>query len=354
MKQHLPSCALGRTLLRALARAGALAGVCAALLALPAAAPAAAPAPCPDDAEWLCVPAGSDVATDAELIRVLAGAGDVSIAAQTPRSRIELAEGLTGALRFSGRESTIFATSGSDEVIVEGCQNEVIAKAGDDRVVMRCRAERDSYGGLIRGGRGDDRLVFRGAAWVQIEGGAGAAPASPCAGGDEIDGGPEGPDSIRAGAGDDWITAHSPEGNRIHAGPGADHVETWSGRAGGGPGDDLLRGRLGAVVLRGGPGDDRLSGSGQADLLRGGPGDDLLLGWGGPDRLYGGPGADVLRGGAGADLLRGRGGADALFGGGGRDRLHAGPGRDRLDGGAALNRCWPGRGATRLRNCLLG
>jgi Ca2+-binding RTX toxin-like protein len=77
-------------------------------------------------------------------------------------------------------------------------------------------------------------------------------------------------------------------------------------RAGGGEGND---------VLRGGPG---------LDTLRGGPGDDLLIGGPGRDRLFGGPNRDTLRGGAGRDYLSARdAGPDRVFGGPDTDRARA-------------------------------
>ena len=57
----------------------------------------------------------------------------------------------------------------------------------------------------------------------------------------------------------------------------------------------------GADVLKGGAGDDRLQGFGGDDVLDGGPGADRLYGDEGDDRLIGGLGADLLDGGAGTD-----------------------------------------------------
>ena len=80
--------------------------------------------------------------------------------------------------------------------------------------------------------------------------------------------------------------------------------------AGGGAGDD---------TLRGGPGNDTLRGNAGDDVLHGGPGNDTLRGNAGDDVLHGGAGADRLFAGAGADRLHGKGGDDMLHGGPGDD-----------------------------------
>ena len=225
----------------------------------------------------------------------------------------------------------------------------------------------DLFSGTAAGGDGDD--VLRGATeHVRLSGDAGA---------DVIAGGP-GNDSIAGGAGRD----------RLDGAGGVDSVD-WAGEtrpvtvdlarpgpagtaaepddvrnfesAGGGRGNDVLRGSAGANRLDGGPGDDLLDAGEGADGLDGGVGADRLLGGNGDDELTNGYVAggarDTLEGQAGDDLLRNLASGSVMRGGAGDDTLDieagarladGGSGDDRLDGfevqgSSAFLRCGPGR-----------
>ncbi|MBA3432048.1 MAG: hypothetical protein H0U16_11295 [Actinobacteria bacterium] len=88
-----------------------------------------------------------------------------------------------------------------------------------------------------------------------------------------------------------------------------------------------MKGDDGPNLLRAGAGDDVIVGRAGKDRLLGGrhfccldPDADLIRGGGGRDSLFGGPGEDDLRGGAALDRLFGGGGDDSVDGGEGSDR----------------------------------
>lgn len=218
---------------------------------------------------------------------------------------------------------------------------------------------------------------------------------------------PRDADVVRAGAGDDEVTAY---GGTVHAGPGDDRVTVWTGTAYGEDGDDVIS-LVGNGRASGGPGDDRIRGGFISEdgtslpvphhrfRIDAGPGDDVVEApasadpryyrcprWCARSRLDGGSGADRLdltrrsvvdlaarrgrlrggtfslgsfehvRGSVGRDVIRGdarrnrlegRGGADVLVGRGGPDVLRGGAGRDLADGGPGRDRCR----AERRRSC---
>ncbi|WP_319825975.1 calcium-binding protein [Thalassovita sp.] len=80
--------------------------------------------------------------------------------------------------------------------------------------------------------------------------------------------------------------------------------------------------------LAGGNNHDRLEGLAGNDRLNGQDGDDSLFGGAGDDSLAGGDGDDSLNGGSGADTLRGGNGEDTVVGGDGRDLVWLGGGND--------------------------
>ncbi len=83
--------------------------------------------------------------------------------------------------------------------------------------------------------------------------------------------------------------------------------------------DVIATGNDGANTLRTGAGSDFLSGRKGHDLLFAGSGGDVLKGGNGNDRLLGGNGNDSLRGEKGDDFLAAGKGRDHLFGGQGSD-----------------------------------
>ena len=98
----------------------------------------------------------------------------------------------------------------------------------------------------------------------------------------------------------------------------------------GNAGDDKLFTDVGADLLIGGEGNDSLWGGEGNDRIFGGFGDDYLSGDAGDDRLDGGVGNDQIFGRLGNDILLGEEGNDQLNGGLGRDKLFAGLGDDTL------------------------
>ena len=150
--------------------------------------------------------------------------------------------------------------------------------------------------------------------------------------------GDDAPNSIDAGAGDDFVDAMG--GNdRVVFDEGDDEGT-------GGAGDDVLFGGPGDDLLTGGPGDDEvfLADGDDAsfnvtdtdppldegdDLIRGGAGDDLIVDNMGSNTLYGDTGRDHLD----ATDAPGTDTPDALFGGYGRDILLGDDG-DVMSGGA--------------------
>jgi Ca2+-binding RTX toxin-like protein len=143
---------------------------------------------------------------------------------------------------------------------------------GEEHFFTREEAERL----VIRGGKGDDRIVNKTDIGLSIDGGAG----------DDVLTGGGGDDRIRGGAGDD----------RIRGVGGDDEVY-------GGTGDD---------DIDGGRGNDKLSGNGGDDLIRGDRGDDKIYGGAGDDDLDGGKGNDRLQGDRGDDCVQGGSGTNTI------------------------------------------
>jgi Ca2+-binding RTX toxin-like protein len=192
----------------------------------------------------------------------------------------------------------------------------------------------------------------------------------------------------QGGAGDDWIAASDfssfGSGSIIEGEAGNDtlSIDSGSGSAFGGEGDDSLTGSAGfeaSVTLQGGEGNDTITGSGSdifgfaTAFLFGGDGDDVIsVGFGaegdggdGDDRLVseggqarGGAGNDTLRGsdfffilslldggegddiatlGPGGGEARGGGGSDTLNGGAADDVLLPGFGSNLVEGGAGID-----------------
>ncbi len=243
------------------------------------------------------------------------------------------------AVRCDGRAAT--SAFGRPSTGLQG----VVAQLGDGDDEAASRFEEPAPGLDLAGDDGADRLVGGGAGEV-LRGGAGDDVLRAGAGGDVAAGGP-GRDRVATGAGDD-VVEEDDEGARpgrdaIDGGPGTDKLEYRTRRrgvtvdlarrrgadgdalrdmesAGGGRGDDVLRGSSAANELRGGDGDDRVQGRGGRDTLFGDPGRDALSGGGGRDDLNladgvrDGPEAegDRARCGTGSDVVRGVFAADRL------------------------------------------
>ena len=217
----------------------------------------------------------------------------------------------------------------------------------------------------IDGGDGYDRLAGDGGDDA-VEGGPGTDELSGGDGTDVLAGG-DGDDSLDGGAGGDTIGggggfdeacyARRTEGVtvdlRTPGGDGEpgenDSIGADVERIGGTDRDDTIVAGDTGVQAGGGGGDDTLRGGPGPDSLDGGPGDDALTGGAGDDQLNGGEtrrstgnvGDDTIDGGPGDDLLTGSAGNDWLSGGPGRDGL-SGHERGGWVGGAIGAPLFPG------------
>ena len=226
----------------------------------------------------------------------------------------------------------------------EGCT------AGAGGTVVCVRSGVTPYSAVdVRAGDGDDRVSASTPANLFGEAGADVLEATAGAG---LDG----------GDGDDTLTG-SPAKESLAGGAGAD-------RLAGGAGEDTLNGDRPAAdgaadvtgddVLDGGEGVDLLNlprthdvtvdlsagtagGPGERDTITGlervwtGDGDDRVIGGEGPDQVSTGPGDDAVDGRGGNDVIDGGSGTNALDGGAGDDLLRftarsCGPGTDVLEG----------------------
>ena len=89
----------------------------------------------------------------------------------------------------------------------------------------------------------------------------------------------------------------------------------------GGPGDDVLHGGTGPVLLAGGGGNDSLKSRNESDELYGHDGNDILVAQGGADKCYGGPGDDTIQAGKGDNQVFGDAGADTIHAENGNELL---------------------------------
>ena len=217
---------------------------------------------------------------------------------------VDLDGGSDWFINFDG----IPRTGGTNTMTLTDTVRRVVLGDGDDTI------EGSDAGGVIYGGRGDDRI--NGGVRNDVIHGQD---------GDDTIFGDRGRDTIRGGDGDDVLKGAG-GWDRLIGGGGRDTIN-------GGGGNDVLRGETGADWLIGGAGDDVIHGNAGRDVLFGNSGNDSLYGGGGHDRLLGDIGRDLLRGGSGRDTLIGNGGNDRLLGDAGQDLLRGGNGRDQLFGG---------------------
>lgn len=108
-------------------------------------------------------------------------------------------------------------------------------------------------------------------------------------------------------------------------GSGRDLIMTGAGNdhLWGGPSSDTIIAGAGDDVVISGTGDDIVYGD---DSVGSATGNDWIFGMTGNDSLFGGSGTDHLFGQSGDDVLTGGAGADTLFGGGGNDTMVTGTG----------------------------
>jgi Ca2+-binding RTX toxin-like protein len=135
---------------------------------------------------------------------------------------------------------------------------------------------------------------------------------------------------IELGAGNDELTDFgSVDANFVSGGPGDDTITVLeNGVAFGDEGNDTIYANGDRAIAGGGAGND---------LLRGIAGDQTLRGDDGHDKLYGGDDGDQMEGGRGNDVMYGEGGPDFMWGNTGDDELYGGADTDTLSGGAGNN-----------------
>ncbi len=142
--------------------------------------------------------------------------------------------------------------------------------------------------------------------------------------------GERGPDTIRAGGGNDGIW-------------GTDEADLIFADAG----EDVIYPQLGADIVHGGPAHDVVEDvpfGKSAERIFGDGGADQLFAGGGPDFVDGGLGSDYMDGQSGRDRMFGRAGADGIFGGGGGDFLFGNAGKDYIRGEAGRDKVRGGPG----------
>jgi hypothetical protein len=115
---------------------------------------------------------------------------------------------------------------------------------------------------------------------------------------DEVIGGTENNDYIRAGGGSNTVYGEG--------------------------GNDIISGGIRAEFLYGGTGNDTIKGGNGADFINGSAGNDFLSGNNGADQLIGGDGNDIISGGNDDD---------DIFAGSGNDKINAGTGSNKILGG---------------------
>lgn len=224
----------------------------------------------------------------------------------------------------TSRQLEISLRDGQDVLISQADERfSVDAGPGDDIVTAS---------GVLRGGRGDDKL----------NGGPHA---------DTILGG-AGRDEIHAGAGDDIVSGDASDSlaidaggftNIVDGGEGSDTV-VFSARKAGiradlatqlvDPGTPQEQKLAGIENIQGGSGDDVLLGDNGPNKIEGLGGNDTISGLGGNDTVVGGGGVDTVRGGDGSDRIPTTDPGDRAFGEAGNDTLESSSPNTHLDGGA--------------------
>jgi Ca2+-binding RTX toxin-like protein len=218
--------------------------------------------------------------------------------------------------------------------------------------------------GLVLGNTGDDQLHAAGAAFWDLDGGAGADSFF-----GDLRSGVQTVDyssrtrpvyvNLNDAAGDGEAGENDsidPTIANFAFGSGNDYFHDCNDRARspnsgenrvrGGGGDDVLIGTVGLDNLYGDDGNDVLVAGSELDFLYGGAGFDYLIGETGiagageyldggddPDIIYGGPDGDTITAGAGDDYVFGAAGNDQLIGGEGNDVLDGAAGDDTFVGG---------------------
>jgi Ca2+-binding RTX toxin-like protein len=283
-----------------------------------------------------------------------------------------------------GSDRRMLGDDGADELFGDAGSEQMSGGRGDDTLDGGPGGDNmlgDEGEDVMRGGSGNDRLGG-GPDQDQLDGGSGDDELDGGDANDELVGGP-GADVLRGGPGDDSIRAADDTADTVDCGPGNDTVYVDEGA----PDRDqltdcelvvhtpmevaddtgllsIIRGTLGADVLRGTGlddsifgrlgndrlfgrnGDDYVDGEDGDDDLSGGPGDDTMAGRNGADKIDGDEGDDRITGDRGPDRILGGPGSDEIFGNLDPDVIDGGPGDDRINvvaGGLDIVTCGPGR-----------
>ena len=261
--------------------------------------------------DWINGNDGDDViaAGPGDGDQVFGGPGDDTITGAGDQDTLAGNAGNDSIVGSTGGDSTIDGGAGDDVLVGEDVfSDSVYGGDGNDTIV--------SLGGTdtLRGGLGDDVIFGSPSGNEELSGGDGD---------DTIRSGGGAADTIRGGAGNDWLVADGIllriEGQSVAAPPAVDRVvhesdsnqvlvDTGANQASLTVGGTLVATLfdINAATLFGGVSDNLLDASGFS-------GDVNLFGQEGNDTLAGGSGDDELDGGAGDDSLSGAGGDDTFF-----------------------------------------
>ena len=250
---------------------------------------------------------------------------------------------VTQILRGWTAHDTLIGSNGTDQMIVTAGGDDVMAKGGNDYIVLQAMGNPadgtqtggDFSGGTLDGGAGIDTLVIGG--HISYSGtitgieqimllpsqpyvsdpilGVVAGQLAPTFTVDtaSLGGAPtlriQGQGSVTINVSE---TTPGAGGQFDGSGIGVSSVSLTSITINGTAGADAITGTAGADSIVGGDGVDLLHGGKSNDILHGDAGNDTLFGDAGTDQLFGGDNNDVLVGGAGNDNLYGGAGADTF------------------------------------------
>ncbi|MFA9407670.1 MAG: calcium-binding protein [Candidatus Dadabacteria bacterium] len=169
--------------------------------------------------------------------------------------------------------------------------------------------------------------------------------------GDDVLRGTMGADHIMGFGGDDEIDGRGGD-DIIEGGPGDDNLDGNMGddKIIGGEGNDLIMGGKGHDDIDAGEGDDFVKGGAGNDYISGGDGSDVLIGQRGNDEIDGNAGDDMIEGNQGADDIDGGSGDDSILGGAGGDEIDGGSGDDMIEGGGGPDTCTDGESGSICEN----
>lgn len=198
------------------------------------------------------------------------------------------------------------------------------------------------YGNTLVGGSGGD-IIMGGAGSDILQGNAGNDTLDGGIGADTVDGG-AGNDRIVYDATDHSLSGGAGDDTLVLRGAATVNLGNFSttqiaGKSVFGFENVDASGSSAAVTLTGSAFDNVLTGGSAGDTLRGGGGSDALNGGAGTDQLFGDAGDDIINGGAGADRIEGGAGNDRIYYDAADFTVSGGDGTDTLMlfGGATVN-----------------